>query len=90
MPCRGSFGHILTMQLEPPKKTGFNISGLCFVHKNEDLHIVLNMHGVQASLQFQSHFPLDKARQLNPKAVPFMVEGFHRLLIPLPREIILG
>ena len=39
---------------------------------------------------FHSHFPLDTVTRLNPKAVPFMVEAFHRLLIPLPREIILG
>ena len=39
---------------------------------------------------FHSHFPLDTVTRLNPKVVPFMVEGFHRSLIPLPIEIILG
>ena len=39
---------------------------------------------------FHSHFPLDTVTRSNPKAVPFMVEGFHRSGIPLPTEITLG
>ena len=35
---------------------------------------------------FHSHFPLHTVTRLNPKAVPFMVEGFHRLLIPFLTE----
>ena len=56
---------------ETQNTTALNTSNLCFVTKNKDLHMVLDMHGLKT--MFHGLFATHIVMRLSPKTIPFMV-----------------